>query len=280
MTVITDTRITVEDLPEWMRAWIFVSPAPSPIQMARMIKMRLIIDSGLDKQLPFVGRESDLQEFSTKLIMPPEHTNPRIIAISGLDGIGRRTFARRALHDYLSLDIGPVIVLEETDSLDKLQWQLIEETSDSGSRPEISKIMTEFQQMSLCQQAENLAKRIYTIGRNRFAVVIVDRGTLLDDYGRYSDQLTAIMEALLKYNDTYLVLIHRRRPEMPVSEEIKQGLAFYRLNPLKLEPTELLLQQRLRISGVKATSPQIRDLAIYMEGYPPSVDVTMLASTV
>ncbi len=273
LTIVTDTSVTIADLPEWMRNWVVVSPAPSPIQTARMIKMRLIVDSDLEKQLPFVGREGDLQWFSTKLIMPPEQPSPRIIVISGLDGIGRRTFARRALRDYLSLDIGPVIILEETDSIDKLQWQLIEETCDSGSRAEVSKLMAEFQGMSLSQQAEDVAKRISAIGKKNYAPVIIDKGVLLDDYGRYSDQVTAILEALLKYKDTYLVLIHRRRPEAPADEEIKQGLAFYRLNPLKLEHTELLLQQRLRISGVKATSPQIRDLAIYMEGYPPSVEL-------
>jgi tetratricopeptide (TPR) repeat protein len=96
---------------------------------------------------------------------------------------------------------------------------------------------------------------------------------LLDDYGRYSDQVIAILGAMLKYKDTYLVLIHRRRPEIPTFEEIKQGLVYYRLNPLKLEDTEKLLQQRLKLAGVKATSPQVRDLAIYMEGYPPSVDL-------
>ena len=110
-----------------MRSWIIVSPAPSPVQTARIIKMRLIVDSGLEKQvLPFVGRENDLQEMSTKLITPPEKPSPRIIVISGLDGVGRRTFARRALKDYLSLDVSPVILLEETDSLDKLEWQFVE----------------------------------------------------------------------------------------------------------------------------------------------------------
>ena len=71
--------------------------------------------------------------------------------------------------------------------------------------------MAQFHAMSLVQQAEEIANRINMVGKNNWAVVIVDKGVLLDDYGRYSDQVIAILGAMLKYKDTYLVLIHRRR---------------------------------------------------------------------
>jgi len=272
-TVVVDTKVEIGQVPEWMRHWLVLSPAPSSVQTARMIKMRLIADSGLDKQMPFVGREKDLEDFSNKLITPQEQPNPRIIVISGLDGIGRRTFARRALRDYLSLEIGPIIPLEETDSLDKLQWYLLEETAERISRDEIAKALAEFKALSLDKQAEEIARRISLIGENSFTPTIIDSGALIDEYGKYSDQVLSILGALLKYKDTYLVLIHRRRPEIPSREEIKQGIVYYRLNPLKLENTELLLRQRMKNAGVKATSLQIRDLATFMEGYPPSVEL-------
>ena len=66
----------------------------APTQAARVIRTRLLQDSGLDKQPPFVGRERDLAEFARELIASPEEMPPRIIVVSGLDGVGRRTFAR------------------------------------------------------------------------------------------------------------------------------------------------------------------------------------------
>ncbi len=273
LTFIIDGKTRVEELPEWMRHWVIVSPAPPPIQTARLIKMRLFSDAGLDKQLPFVGREDDLKRFGLRLIKPPEQVNPRIVVISGLDGVGRRTFAKRAVKDYLSLEIGLTTVLEETDSLDKLYWSLVEENSESVSRDMMAKKMGEFRAMSLRDQAGEVARHISQICQSNLTPVVVDRGVLLDDSGNYSEQMVAILEELLNYKNAYLVLIHRRRPEMPEDEDIKQGIAFYRLIPLSLGDIELLLQQVLRTSGVTATSPQIRNLATFMEGYPPSVNL-------
>ena len=268
-----DTRAT--QLPQWMQRSL-VASIESPIQAARIIRTRLIQEDGFDKQLPFVGREGDLAKFAHELIAPPEEKPRRLTVISGLDGVGRRTFARRALKDYLSLVTGPVLILEETASLDTLHLQLLDEAMGLSSRTEVARALAVFAELTKPEKGREIARLIAIIAKNNMVPIIVDQNALLDDYGRYLDEFTYVIEALKEHEDTYLVIIHRRRPDLSSITTGSPGVAFHRMDPLNLDDTELLLRQVLRMANVKATSAQVKTLGLYMGGYPPTIE---LAST-
>ena len=272
LAIIIDKDTKATQLPLWMQHSLVVS-IESPIQAARIIRGRLIKDSGLVKQLPFVGREGDLAEFAHELIAYPEEMPHRIVVVSGLDGVGRRTFVRRALLDYLSLETGPVLILEETASLDKLHSQLLDETMELKSRGEVAKALAAFSALTPPEQGREIARLMAIIAKNNVAMLLVDQNALLDDYGRYLDEFTYILNALKEYGDTYLILIHNRRPDLSTIAGRSPGIAFHKLDPLKPEGTELLVQQTLRLANVEATGHQIKELALYMGGYPPAIEL-------
>jgi tetratricopeptide (TPR) repeat protein len=272
ITIVIDKDVELNELPGWMRRCL-ISRIESPTQAARVIRRRLIQESGLDKQRPFVGREGDLEEFARELIAPPEEKPRRIIVVSGLDGVGRRTFVCRALQDYLSLEMGPILLLEETASLDKLHWQLLDETMELESRSEVARVLAAFAELNQPEQGREIARLMAVIGKNNVAVVLVDQNALLDDYFRYLNAFNYVVEALTEFEDTYLVLIHNRRPDLSSLPARSPGVAFHRLAPLKLEGAEMLIQQTLQMANLKPRSDQIKTLALYMGGYPPTIEL-------
>lgn len=275
LTIVIDKDIYVTQLPQWMQRSLagFIQ---SPTQAARVIRERLIQESGLDKQPPFLGRESDLAEFAPELIARPEEKPRRLVVISGLDGVGRRTFARRALKDYLSLAIGPILILEETASLDMLHLKLLDEVMESSLRSEVARTLAAFAELPELEKGHEIARLMALIAKNNVAPVLVDRKALLDDHGRYLEWFTHVLEGLTTYEDTYLVIIHNRRPDLSGIVAKSPGIAFHRLDPLNSDDTELLLRQVLRMTGVSATNNQVKTLVLHMGGYPPTVE---LAST-
>lgn len=272
ITIIIDKDIKSTQLPQWMQRSLVVS-IESPTQATRIIRTRLIQEDGFDKQPPFVGREKDLAEFSRELIAPSEDNPRRLTVISGLDGVGRRTFVRRAFKDYLSLEIGPILILEETSSFDTLHLQLLDEAMGLSSRTEVSRALAAFAALTKREKGRELARLIAIITKNNTAPVIVDQNALLDDYGGYLDEFTYIIDALKEYEDTYLVIIHRRRPNLSSIATESPRVAFHRVDPLNLDDTELLLRQVLRMANIEATSNQVRTLGLYMGGYPPTIEL-------
>jgi len=272
IAIIIDKDVKIDQLPNWMQRCL-VASIESPTQAARIIRRHLIQENGLEKQAPFVGREVDLAEFARELIVLSDEKPRRIIVVSGLDGVGRRTFVHRALRDYLSLDTGPKLILEETASLDKLHWQLIDETMELKSRSDVTRILAAFAELSKAEKGHEIARLMTIIAQNNIAPVIIDQNALLDNYFRYGEDFAYVLEALHDYEDTYLVIIHNRRPDLSAIGDRAPGIAFHRLNPLKLEDTELLLQQTFRMSNIDHTADQIKALALYMGGYPPTIEL-------
>ena len=207
IAIIIDKDVEPNQLPEWMQRCLILS-TESPIHAARAIRTSLLRGSGLEKQTPFVGRERGLAEFARELIRPPEEKIRRIIIVSGLAGVGRRTFVCRALRDYLSLETSPVLILEETASLDTLFWQLLDETMELKLRSQLAEELALFKELTKSEQGREIARLMSIIAKTNTAAVIVDQDALLDDYGRYSDDFICILEALKENKDTYLVIIH------------------------------------------------------------------------
>ena len=275
ITIIIDKDTKVTQLPHWMQRSL-VASIESPTQATRVIRTRMIQESGFDMQLPFVGRERDLEDFAHGLIAPPEEKPRRLVVISGLDGIGRRTFVHHALKNSLALVTGQVLIVEETASLDTLHLQLLDEAMELNSRSEVARALAAFAELTKPEQGREVARLMAIIAKNNTAPVLVDQNGLLDDYGRYLDEFTYVLDALKEYEDTYLVIIHRRRPDLSSIATKSPEVAFHRLNPLNLDDTKLLLRQVLRMANVEATNDQIKTLALYMDGYPPTIK---LAST-
>ena len=260
-------NIDHKDLPYWLRNSLVI-PAPGHTQAARFIHEKLIWGN---KQILsiFVGREEELKEFSRDI------TNlgmdlPQVIAISGLEGVGRRTFAKYALNQYLNLRTGPIFQLNQSEGIDNLYMALLEENMELVTKEDIAKSIGLFKRLSEEQKALEVARQLSLFAEYNIVPIIVDNQSLLTDEGEYSKEFVSVFENLRNYPETTLVIIHTRTPQIAYGVQSKLVFSF-KLKPLSQQDTARLLQMYLMNFKVKANNEQIREVSTYLDGYPPAV---------
>ncbi|GEM_PF-1858909 len=273
LTFVIDDRVSIDELPPWMRRSL-VEPVRNPRGAVRAIQWKLAEYTHPSRVTPFVGREEDLEEISKLLIAVPPHLTPRVIVVHGLDGVGRRTFIRRALKDYLSISEGPVIELADTDTIESLHLRLLDETEELKSREELKTAITTFAASTREEKARELARQLAVITKENAVPVVIDDGALRDELGRYIDDCVQLFKSMRRdYPDAMLVIIQRQFPQV-LDLDLDLGIAVKAIRPLTDEKTSLLLSQHLRQSGVSVSKEQVAELVTYMGGYPPAVEHT------
>ena len=274
LVLIIDGKTRPADLPKWMQRALIESVTSSSAAR-RLVEYHLNRLRGVERQTLFIGRERQLAEFSEKLIPAPESTPPRILIVGGLPGVGRKTFLERGVRDFLSLRSGPVLTLRPTDGLDALHLALLDELGALDTKVEIAAAVEQFQRSNLKEKADAIAQMLASSSLGNVAPIISDEGSLIDSSGKYTDEALALFEALKKFPDTVVGVVHTRRPTIG-DAELSAVHGFYtRVPPLDRDATVLLINQTLRRAGIQAETDQIAELASYIEGYPPAVNLAV-----
>jgi tetratricopeptide (TPR) repeat protein len=275
LVVVIDRSVKSSDLPPWMQKGLFC-PQARPSQAARLILSKLMQLEGADQQPLFVGREELLKEVAGQVSPPSGLPAPQVLVFSGLEGVGRRSVARRALKDNLSLNFGPVLLLEETDDLDKLYIQLLEDANAFTTRDEYKKAIETFRTASASDQARLVAKEIDGIAKDNAALVIVDQGALIEESGMFTDKVSAVFkEVVASTSEPYLVVVQRRRP--PIAQTSgRSRIVSFAVPPLTLDATRRLLVQTLKSAmGKTPDEKTAQELTHYLDGYPPAVQLAV-----
>lgn len=270
LALIIDDETRVSELPDWMRRAL-VESVRQPSRATRIIELHLNRLRGLEAEPIFIGRETLLADFSEKLIPAPEMVPPHLIVVGGLSGVGRRSFLRRALKDTLSVDMGPKFILEATDGVDTLHSLLLDELGELDKKSQLAAAMKGFRNSPLAEKGKEIARLLAGVAVGNAAPVVLDDGALLDADTKFTPEAHAIFEGLKSYRDTVVAFVHTRRPNLRDEEWKLINAAYIRVPPLDLPSTTLLLNQSLRRASIAATSEQIDELALYMDGYPPAV---------
>jgi len=281
LTIIIDEETEPHDLPHWMQRCL-ARKIIHPKIAVHTIQSYLIKETGDELAPIFVGREQELAEMPPRLITEFGVEVPRILIFSGLEGIGRRTFARKVISNYLSfLDISPQFILEETDTPENLYVQLLDETTSLETRDQLAKNIEGFRKLTGLEQGLEIARLLKIIVQNNIVPFIVDtgfRGVLLDDANWYRDEWLNILRGIKSYEDVYVVLIQPRLPHLSkITENATEipKIAYHRLPPLSDRTIELLLRESFRRRNIVATNEQIVELAPYLNGYPPAVKLAI-----
>lgn len=274
LVIIIDSETTPPDLPRWMQRSL-VSSVPSPNAAARIIEHRLNEMRGITANALFIGREDLLAELSQALISSADRVPPHILLLGGLPGIGRRTFLQHALPNILSVNVGPTFHLRTTDGLDALHVALLEELGALDTRKQLSSAIEQFQASNADEQIHILAEMLASCAVGNIAPVIVDEGSLLESGGAYTEEALSLLKALHKYTDRTFSIVHTKRPTISPAELEEFGAIYNRVPPLALGAVSLLLTQSFRRTGIEATSAQIAELAPYLDGYPPAVNLSV-----
>ncbi len=277
VVLIIDPDIKPRDLPPWMQRSL-IERVLSPRAAARIIEYQLNKLRGLVEEQLFIGRESLLSELSAKLIPIPESNPPHVLVVGGLTGIGRRTFLRRGVSDFLSLRPGPVFTLQATDGIDVLHLQLLDELSALDERSEVELAIQQFRDSTAEEKSKIIAQLLASASLGNVAPFVVDEGALLDANARYTAEAIGIMDALKNYPGTTVGLIAGRRPDIDEGQLRSLEAIFIRVPPLDISAMKLLLTQSLRRVGIEATSEQITELTQYLDGYPPAATLAISAA--
>jgi len=275
LVVVIDPILKPSDLPLWMQKGLFISQS-RPSQAARIVLAKLMEHEGADRQTLFVGREDLLSEIARELLPPGGAPTPQVVVFSGLEGVGRRSVARRALKDNLSLSFGPVLLLEETDDTESLYLQLLEDANAFTTREQFKDAIRDFQAASIADQAKLITREIEAIAKDNAATIIVDQGALIEDSGMFTDRATAIFaEVIASPSEPYVIVVQRRRPPLAQSRGINR-IPSFAVSPLSLDATRRLLVQTLKSASIPAPADDVvQELTGYLDGYPPAVQLAV-----
>jgi tetratricopeptide (TPR) repeat protein len=274
LVLIIDRDTRPSDLPKWMQRGL-IDRVLNPNAARRIIEHQLNRLRGLEYQPLFLGRGDLLKDFSEQLIPAPEAAAPHLLIVGGLPGIGRRTFLAHACEDFLSVRIGPVLYLRATDGLDALHLALLDELGAMDTKAQVAEALKQFQASTLEGKASTIAQMLASASLGNVAPIIVDEGALFDSSGRYTADALAVFEALRKYPESIICITHTRRPIIEDRDLRNLHAVYTRVPPLELAATKLLLNQSLRNAGVAANTDQVNELAPYLEGYPPAINLAV-----
>ena len=271
-TVILRGELDVKDLPSWLTQTLVITSS-NPKHTARALIGEAARNDDQSPTKFFMGRERELYEMASKLA-PIDTPPPRVVVMHGLQGVGRRTLLRRAASDYLSLNTLVEVDLLENEGLTELYIKLSDEAKGFETRSDLAQEIAAFTELDSARQAEEVAKLLSLMSMNSESVLVHDRGALLNELGQYNEDSIRLMSALEEYEGVYLFIAQRRRPDL-IGFPSPVPLALHQAAPLALNAIEQLLQNYLKRADVRSQPNEIRELAEYMGGYPPAVDLAV-----
>lgn len=257
--------VSHSDLPKWCQKALVVSVS-NPNITARLIKEKLLqINSPY--QDVYVGRGADKDKFSEHLFRKSKLT-PQVLVFYGLQGIGRRTFAKDVLDSVYNLRLGPIFELDSTESMVDLYVKVLDDISEIKSKAALSDHIEAFQKITLEEQTDEIIHLLQEYSEYKIAPCILDNGSLLDANGKYKPEFRALMEKINNISNLFLVILQTRNPYY--LEEEQFFFVTY-LKPLSNDGMNSLLSTYLRNMRIDYEREEIMEFTKFLDGYPPAV---------
>lgn len=266
LVLIIDRETTYRDLPAWLQRFQ-VEEAPTAQLAAQMIERALD-----PPPPPFLGRGTALDEFSRRLSSQSSRTGRyAVLAVSGLEGVGRRSFLERAVADTLSLRSQHYIPLGPGGEPSDIYMPLV--TAHQSLPPQqYAEVLGSFQDLGAGEQANEIATLVnLAVDRHKQLPILIDNGALLDDAGDYTPPFLDIFATIQRsHRRSYIGVIHTRRPRMDSGD--REGVLHYHLGPLSDEfMADLVLRWCERLGCADAlTKRQANTISEMLSGYPPA----------
>ncbi len=255
-------------LPEIARNIVTINKIHSPKVCARRIQSYLFeTQSELDTKGIFIGRDRNLSSVKSELAKPGE-TMPRLLAVVGQDGIGRRTFAQRAITDVLPFlrPPFPVIRVRADDTADDIFRALFQNASNPSIR-EFIDATTEFSQLDSERKRQRIAAIVRAIRDQREIVVFVDDGGILNSEGRIQHFLPSSEEDLPFDKCPYGILILNRMPP-PSAQRASNTVFFERLQAFEDPEMRQLASYHLKAAEIRFDEHQLQEISKHLDGHP------------
>jgi hypothetical protein len=231
-----------------LKRYNIVRKISSAQAIARLIQHHLIIairKTG-ERDRPFVGRQQSLNEAKNQLIDPVRELTQSVF-VSGNAGIGRRTFARKLYADVFPYvgTVLPEIHIDSIDGFDEIHRKVVEVHTPIMSRSALASLLGEFSSLPNERKAAQIASMIGQIVSDREAIFIIDRGGLLDDFGKLSEPFQEIHRQLPTFPHPGIIFIAERMLPKTYRESMRSSI-FCALPSLSIEESRQLIALILR----------------------------------
>lgn len=265
LVYIIDNELRIDSLPNWLTRAL-IKREKSPKIISRDIRHHL--DKLLmERNAPyFVGRSSAIEELEQHLTPLDGTPSPKVFFITGLPGIGRRTFIKKVIPSVYGFNKFVEIELNDGDNLSDICIKIADFIEPYTNLDAFKRIVNEIRgndEPSVIMRIITYLKKMIAIGE---LPIFIDINGLLDNDGYLYDGIKKILLNISPQDDIYLIIISHRRPKLPAGLDIPILQVF----PLRPSDTRRLLTILSNRNNIKISSPQIEELAEYVAGYPPA----------
>jgi tetratricopeptide (TPR) repeat protein len=246
-------------LPKWLsRAKI--SNVVSPKATAREIRHHLDEMLRLHQQAHFEGRFADIGTLQ-QILTPLGQRPPRIVGVYGLPSVGRRTFVRKAAQLSLSYPKTLEVPVSDGDTLADISIKLANLLEPFSTKEGFDAIVTSIRQQSEGEMLDRSIANLRAATGHKELPVLLDEGGLLTPDGAFTEPIQKLISMAEGQEDLYLFVVSNRKPPLAIPS--------MNLRPLAEEDTQRLIAKIADVEKVKLSAGQIREIAEYVNGYPP-----------
>lgn len=251
--------IPFSELPKWLsRAKI--SSVTSAKTTAREIRHHLEGLLRSKQQSQFEGRSADIESLQ-KLLTPLGQRPPRIVGVYGLPNVGRRTFLNKAAQLSLSYPKTLEVPVGEGDTLAAVSIKLANLLEPFSTKEGFEAIVASIQQQTEDQLLFRNIANLRAANSHKELPYLLDEGGLLTSDGSFSEPIQKLLTRADGEGDLYLFTVSGRRPPATIPS--------LNIRPLAEEHTQRLIAKIADVEKVTLSVPQIREIAEYVNGYPP-----------
>lgn len=274
-----DKNVTHNDprLPQWIKYNYDLKYVSNLNIIVGKIKRQLreiIIESSpkiAERMGNFVGRNSLIEEFEDKYINI-ENLKPTTIFISGLEGVGRRTFLKKALekNKLFSSTYEPVpINLELNDGIDDLILKL-----DEGYYSYKKDFVADLLSKSIDQKIDFLKKMIIEYINSHEIIFFIDNGCLILRTGEFNEWFIMLANSIEFENKISFCVISKFRPSRYELTQLKFKNISQHIPPLSDADKEKLFIKIMNNRGISFDRHKLELILSFLNGFPEQIFYT------
>lgn len=264
---VTDLRI-----PDWMKEYL-LNYISSPIKALNKITSKLRqLDMETNpiyqaKRNLFVGRHQEKEELENTLNLSIEPYY-KCIFVSGVEGIGRRTFLERSLKEngFVNVKADPyVLQLTSRSTVDDFILFLMKKEKDALKESEIEAIINQKLDSKISQAKKLLMK---SVSVNEY-IFIIDNGCIVRPTMNVSDWFTQVIDFDENKGTFFISVVSRFRPSQEYLERHPEYISLA-INALSEQEVRVLYNRYCRTLEI-SQNPKHDEIVPSLNGIPAQV---------
>lgn len=212
------------------------------------------------QQAYFEGRSADIANLQ-RILTPLGQRPPRIVGVYGLPSVGRRTFVNKAAQLSLSYPKTLEVLVSDGDTLVDVSIKLANLLEPFSTKEGFDAIVESIRRQNEEEILERDIANLRAATGHKELPVLVDAGGMLTPDGSFTEPIQKLISTVEGEDDLYLFFVSSRKPPSTIPS--------MNLRPLAEEDTQRLIAKIAGVEDVALTASQIREIAEYVNGYPP-----------